>query len=754
MKLHHKIFGTAMIAAAAVVSCTDLSDLEQRVDSLENRIAAIETQLEGLNGNIEALGTFAENNKTISNVAYDETSNEWTLTLSDNTTITLDQGSEGNTPVVSLDEDRYWMVDYNDGNGPQYLLVGGEKVQAGTNPVFGVDDSGNWTVSYGGETPVQVTDSEGNPVSALGEGSTGSFFSEVTYNEAEGTFTVTLASDGQSYTLPVVAGFICAIDDVDYDVTELFEYGDSRTYQMTVSGVSEIMTFSPDGWTAIVNEADGAYSLVITAPAQTRAIIADSRTDVTVLAMSASGFATMAKIQVELTDAPIAATATVRAVSGTETENSLTYTVSPDTRTTSWSYIHQLASAEAPTAESEGWTAGSNTTLTIDGLEANTEYTLYVLPYRDETPGEIASATATTSMHIYETYYEMYEDGLDITIAGKVYNKETYGEATLVSEDASITSTTGITKVFFVDNDATLTYNTTDAPNAEKAIYQLIIIGNTPGQRSNMLLNSQIALNQGAVNTDGTFVAYNLDIDASNAGNYPFAQNRDGAYGYVGIIDCHFVMPSGRNLTYVSSTARSYSEFAIEDSEIEIPSANQVLFFSFSNSEASHGTISLKNNILYSENGVSDFRIISGTGCSFSNFVFENNTVVNLWSTTAACALYSSLNTVSVTKNLFWTNRTTANMAFFRPTDTSAGAGTPYTGNPTGTLVDDSIVYKNGETTNWQWFFGGMNRVNREGFDACNEIVAVDTDPLATKDFENGIFTPTGNYSQYGAHRD
>ena len=87
-------------------------------------------------------------------------------------------------------------------------------------------------------------------------------------------------------------------------------------------------------------------------------------------------------------------------------------------------------------------------------------------------------------------------------------------------------------------------------------------------QRSSMLLNSQVALNQGAGNTDGTFVAYNLDIDATNAGNYLFAQNRDGAYGYVGFINCHFTMPSGRPFTYVSSSARSYAEFTVEDSEI------------------------------------------------------------------------------------------------------------------------------------------------------------------------------------------
>ena len=754
MKLHHKIFGTAMIAAAAVVSCTDLSDLEQRVGSLENRIAAIETQLEGLNGNIEALGTFAENNKTISNVAYDETSNEWTLTLSDNTTITLDQGSEGNTPVVSLDEDRYWTVDYNDGNGPQYLLVGGEKVQAGTNPVFGVDDSGNWTVSYGGETPVQVTDSEGNPVSALGEGSTGSFFSEVTYNEAEGTFTVTLASDGQSYTLPVVAGFICAIDDVDYDVTELFEYGDSRTYQMTVSGVSEIMTFSPDGWTAIVNEADGAYSLVITAPAQTRAIIADSRTDVTVLAMSASGFATMAKIQVELSDAPIAATATVRAVSGTETENSLTYTVSPDTRTTSWSYIHQLASAEAPTAESEGWTAGSNTTLTIDGLEANTEYTLYVLPYRDETPGEIASATQRTARRTYTNKLDEYNGEGQIEIAGVVYTKEEYGEAVHVtaSEPSIATSyaNEGDARIYFVDPDANATYDYTGA------VKDMIIVGNSNTEKSKLTMTydaenkaNYIKLNQGTDGYLGRFVVSNIEIDATGIASYLMTNNADNAFEYVMIDNCRIRMQQQRPMINITSTNRSIRNFTMQNCKYEITAASQNMVFSLqssnANCEADFENITFDNNIFYSNSttATTNFKLVNGQFAGIGNLTMTNNTFINTITTTSFYVYIDRISTVNITRNIAWTDQTMANnCGFIRAVNTW----------PTGASVTDNIAYRGTNSNTWQMFFGG----NTNMFDGAEQFNVLTDDPFAGGQFEiaSGTFVPNAQYSQYGAQRD
>ena len=751
-------------AGLAVFACNDVKDLEERLDSLESRIQALETQLPALNDNVAAISALVEDGVLISSV--EKTENGYEITTSDGSKYTLTNGAVGNTPQISVNDDGNWIVSYDDGGSWEEIQVGGSAVSAsGTAPQFRVDAEGYWQVSYDeGGSWVNVENPDGERVPATGEGS--DFFRDIQYDGE--TFTVTLA-DGTELEIAVVADFLCAINGVDYSVPVAFEYGETKTYSVSISGVAETIVSAPEGWTAVLDGAEPTATLSVTAPGGwsiLSRVSADTRSDISILAVSTKGLSAITKMKVELSAEPVPANpnATVTANDDAATSSSLSFTVTPDSDVTSWRYLLLAATESAPDEaafESASDQTGTQTLVlseTADGspLAGSTEYVLYVLPYNsdDDIYGTVASARATTATPSYDTYYERYEAGLDITIAGKVYNRATYGEATLVSEDASITSTSGITKVFFVDNDATLTYNTTDAPSTEKAVYQLIIIGNTPGQRSSMLLNSQVALNQGAGNTDGTFVAYNLDIDATNAGNYLFAQNRDGAYGYVGFINCHFTMPSGRPFTYVSSSARSYAEFTVEDSEIEIPGTNQLLLFSFGSSTASHGTISLKNNVLYSENGVSDFRLISGNSCSFSNFVFENNTVVNLWSTTSGCVLYSSLNTVSVTKNLFWTDRTTANMAFFRPVDTSAETGTPYAGNPTGTLVDDSIVYKNGEDTNWQWFYGGMNRVNREGFESCNEIVVSDTDPLATADFENGIFTPGGSYSQYGAQRD
>ncbi|MCI6113620.1 MAG: DUF4988 domain-containing protein, partial [Rikenellaceae bacterium] len=155
-----------------LASCSGLSDIEKRVESLESRVQALETQIGILNTNVAAVQKLAEGG-TISSV--EEKDGVYTITLSNGEKIILKQGSTGiaNAPVVSIDADGYWTVDY--GNGPEHILVNGEKVKAvgkdGLTPIFGVDDEDYWTVSYDGKTFTQVKDANGNPVKAIPEGS-------------------------------------------------------------------------------------------------------------------------------------------------------------------------------------------------------------------------------------------------------------------------------------------------------------------------------------------------------------------------------------------------------------------------------------------------------------------------------------------------------------------------------------------------------------------------------------------------------
>ncbi len=755
MKLFYKIFGTAMIAAAAAASCTDLDNLEQRIDSLESRIAAIEAQLDGFNANIEALGAFAEGNRTISSVA--ENNGVYTITLSDNTTITLDQGSTAATPVVTVDENKYWMVDYNDGNGPQYLLnSAGEKVQAGTTPLFGVDENGYWTVSYDdGETYVQVTDPSGNPVSAVSDEQTqDSFFKDVAYNEAEGTFTVILLDD-RTFTLPVVPGFVCAIENVEG--AQVFELNETKTYPMTVNGESEITVFKPEGWTAIVSENAGAYTLSVTAPAQattlTKAVIADSRSDISVLAISSTGFAAMAKMQVELSEAPVPATATVTAVTDAATETSLTYTVSPDERTDSWKYIHQLATEPAPTAETQGWIDGTETTVVINELSANTEYTLYVLPYREDTPGTVASATQRTAKKVYGTKLDEYNNEGAIEIAGVVYTKEEFGEAVHVTASAPSIATSyakeGDARIYFVDPDANATYDYTGA------VMDMIIVGNSNTERSKLTMTNDdagkanyIKLNQGTGGYLGRFVVSNIEIDATGFASYLITNNANNAFEYVMMDNCRIRMQQARPMINITVKERSIRNFTMQNCEYEITAASQNMVFSLQSSsgncEADFENITFDNNIFYSNSttATTNFKLVNGQYAGIGNLTVTNNTFINTITSTTFYVYIDRISTVNITRNIVWTDQTMANnCGILRAVNTW----------PTGNTVSENIAYRGNNTErNWQVFFGG----NTNLFEGAENFNVVADNPFsgtgASFDIPSATFVPNSTYSSYG----
>lgn len=286
-----------------MAGCSDMTELENRLDTLESKIQALETVVNSINSNIESIQALIEGNCTISSVT--EKDGVYTIVLSNGEKIVLTQGSVGvgNAPIVSVDKDGYWMVDY--GNGPEYLYSDAEKTQKikavgdnGVTPVFGVDAEGYWIVSYdAGKTYAQVKDPDGNPVKAVSEeAASGEFFKDVNYEN--NIFTVTL-DNGEVLTIPVVASFKFTLKDSQ--PVEYFESGQTKTYVVESEGVVNVMVNVPEGWKYKMSDAE--FSL--TAPAAVKSMIADSESDVSILAVSAQGYVSIFKIVVNLGSDPV-----------------------------------------------------------------------------------------------------------------------------------------------------------------------------------------------------------------------------------------------------------------------------------------------------------------------------------------------------------------------------------------------------------------------------------------------------------------
>lgn len=296
-----KIFSYILpvFAALSFASCSDLSSLENRVDSLESRVEALENGVKKINERVEAVQKLVEGG-TVSNVV--EKDGVYTITFADGKTITLNQGSVGvaNPPVMTVDGEGYWMVDY--GKGPEYVLSGNQKIKAigtdGVTPIFGVDAESYWTVSYnGGQSYEQVKDVNGNPVKAVPDGGAveDKWFNSVSNT---GTYLNVELKDGRVCKLPIDVGFSCVIDETAKLV--YFAPGETKTFNLKMKSVASLMVTAPQGWTASVQSA----VLSVTAPLPTKAISADSKTDVCILAFSSNNLSSISKLRVALGTMP------------------------------------------------------------------------------------------------------------------------------------------------------------------------------------------------------------------------------------------------------------------------------------------------------------------------------------------------------------------------------------------------------------------------------------------------------------------
>lgn len=294
----------AAMAAMLLSSCNGISGLEKRLDSLESRVQALTVQMEGLNANVEAIAALMKSG-TIRSVSMAD--GVYTLVLSNGTTITLDQGSVAPSPVVSVDQEGYWMVDYCDGHGSVYILnYASEKINArgddGVTPVFSVDAAGYWCVSYdSGASSSRLKDVDGNDVKATPDGTVKEqFFTSVDYDQTASVLTLVL-KNGTALDIPVITSFLCRIEGLEGTVQK-FSQGQTRSWDLTLEGVADVLVYKPAGWEATADQG----RLVVTAPILTKAsaISCDSARDVSILAISTNGYSAIAKMKVELDDVP------------------------------------------------------------------------------------------------------------------------------------------------------------------------------------------------------------------------------------------------------------------------------------------------------------------------------------------------------------------------------------------------------------------------------------------------------------------
>lgn len=571
-----RILALSCLSFLLVGGCTNLDEINTRLDSLESRVSALEQQITALNQNVAATAALMQAGTIISAVQQD---GEWTITLNNGQVIKLVQGSEGEAviPVMTIDSEGYWMIDY--GTGASYILQNGQKVKAcgtdGITPIFSVNTTGHWTVSYNnGVTWQEVLTPDGKPVSAIpeeGAPEQDPYFKSVSYDN---DCLVVVLKDNTTLQIPIVSDFYCVIAGADK--LQEFSSGQTRRFEVSMSKVAQTFVTVPAGWAASLT----GSTLSVTAPVSTKATLANTATDVSILALSAAGAAALAKIQVSLSDGS---------------------SPSPD-----------------PTD-----------------------------PGDDQTPVD---------------YYESWQKGDDIIIAGVIYNKAQYGEGALLVADEPNKDIKGDihTKsgVFFLEEDAEGHHFSL----ASTAIIQggIVLIGRYSDKKVTIVPSSNIYF----ALKSGMLVMKNLSLDMSVSGKYLCNNNAgDGTVTFMRwhMEDCNF-LHLGQSMLYANSVVTGIQSLIVRNCFFEIASSGNLQLFNFSNTTAlySYKELAFSNNEVYAANPttVQVFQYNQNINQDSSQdwdatMKADNNLFYNCVGANGYFKYYR-LASLSMTRNIFW----------------------------------------------------------------------------------------------------
>lgn len=345
---------------------------------------------------------------------------------------------------------------------------------------------------------------------------------------------------------------------------------------------------------------------------------------------------------------------------------------------------------------------------------------------------------------VIESYYELYQQGKTLKLAGLEINKEKYGEAVLVnSADAEIKKETA---VYFIEPSIEFDWKSTENfPN-------MILIGNNSSVKSKMKPTGQFKLQNN--NADGLFLAYNLEINTTavytNKSTYLLAQNADNAFGTAVFYDSKIICLADQALTYISTPTRSFKDFRVENCRFEMDKGtHQQWIISVSSSTATYEKITFKNNIFYcNELGLtSNFKLFNGNKASINDIAIENNSFINLGAVhngSATGLVYADkLQNTTIKNNIFYSKDggVDSNYIVYRITSPiSAG------------VEEQNIYYRNdGYSKVWQYFYssGGVSC----GWAGAGTLTKIDEDPFVGGTFtpSTGTFIPNPTYSAYGA---
>ena len=732
MKLINKIFALAL-AFASIISCTQTlapmaepQDFSEETARLNNNVAAAQALAQGQ----------VINSVNVSGSVYN-------ILLANGTQLRIDNKVRSNAPYVEF-KDGEWLVDETVLTDAQ-----GGKVALEFLPEFAVNAEGKWTVSAAGKETVLK--------SAAADVESG-YFAGIEHTET--TFSVTTRS-ASVLSVPVAAGFLFKIDATG---VQSFVLGQTRSYTVTRNGISAATVVAPEGWEVKLSEAQ----ISVTSPHSpvTKSVVADSKTDVSVIAVSTAGYVTIAKIVTDLDETASATDPFATLAMGEIKAYSAKANVTLQNQT-AWYWMLKKSSETAPSAEEiKAANTGSATALTL-ATEPETDYTLYVLPVGETKDGAISKISFTTTA--VTSYYEAWEAGAEIKIGSQTYSKAKNGEATLVkTADQRIWGkwfNDGTFGAVFLDEGANAIIK------AEGYNKSVVVIGNVPGTRPVVKIEGAFAVG------GSDFILKNVSLEMADGIGSNAAIYSNTAMGRLILDDCRVDMRYPMLKRFGDGKMTGVE---IIDCDVCVNWASDNIAFDkpapfFINTHAGGadcGDLIVRNNVFWSKGDKQEFHICAGPwvkDTKFNDVVLENNTFYNVncgellsVERQRAMIVTSTLNSFSFSGNIAYDTApdsknvsTRAHFTWLNSTQMNLDDLKARTTVSTKNLIDIA-EYCSLLTTNANggadWGNGLINFITWQT-GSNNQIIESWTNPFAVENVENGYFVTTDEYKAYGAQR-
>ena len=732
MKLINTILSIT-VASVSMISCTRaLTEVSEPQD--------FSAEVSKLNSNVAAMQAVAQG-QVINSVSESGSVNN--ILLANGTELKIDNQIYSNAPAVDF-HDGKWFIDktaVTDGDNLDIL------------PVFSVNEAGKWTVSAADNEMVldKAVSTEGSD-----------YF--IGIEQSENKFSLTTRSAAR-FAAPVAAGFLFKIDAAG---VQNFVLGQTRSYNVTKNGISAATVVAPEGWEVSLSE----NQIKITAPHSpvTKAVVADSKTDVSVIAVSTAGYVTIAKVLTELDETASATDPFAMLAMGEVKAYTAKVNVTVQNQS-AWYWMLKKASEAAPSVEEmKAATAGTSTDVALS-TEPETGYVFYVLPVKDAKDGKIAKVEFTTAA--ITSYYEAWEAGAEIKIGSQTYSKAKNGKATLVKNtDQRIWSgwfNDGTFGAVFLDEGASAFIKAAEGYNKS-----VVVIGNIPGTRPVVKI-------EGAFTVSGAdMILKNVSIEMADGIGSNAAISSNTVMGRLILDDCSVDMkyPMLKRFDNNGTGVGKMDGVEIIDCDVCVNWASDNIAFTkpapfFINTHAGGadcGDLIVKNNVFWSKGDKQEFHICAGPwvkDTKFNDVVLEQNSFYNvnngeLLSVTRKKALIvtSTVNSFSMSGNIAYDSKpdskTVASRAHFTwlYADKMTLAGLKaVTKNSTSNLIDyaEYCSILTGEKDGVDWGLGLTSLIKWQGTD--RQVIESWKNPFAVENVENGYFVTTDEYKAYGAQR-